>query len=165
MDTLFQEALDEAHLGLREGGAPIGSVLVIDDSIFGRSHNRHAQQGSVVRHSETDCLENAGRLTAGESQRSVLYSTLSLCDMCSARIFRMGAPESSPGRKPHVLGSAGLPVFPRSGSRCGRRCRMRRTHDRICPRQPGEDIGVWASALRQCLPGWKFSQSVRLRRT
>ena len=30
-----------------------------------------------------DALENAGRLTARDYQRAVLYSTLSPCDMCS----------------------------------------------------------------------------------
>ncbi len=34
-----------------------------------------------------DCLENAGRLPAADYRRSVLYSTLSPCDMCSGAIL------------------------------------------------------------------------------
>ncbi|HKQ47906.1 MAG TPA: nucleoside deaminase [Phycisphaerae bacterium] len=83
MDPFMQAAIDEAKLGLAEGGIPIGSVLVIDGKIVGRGHNRRVQKGSAILHAEMDCLENAGRLTARDYQRSVLYSTLSPCDMCS----------------------------------------------------------------------------------
>ena len=83
MDRFLRAALDEARLGLSEGGIPIGSVLVIDDEIVGRGPNRRVQKGSAVLHAETDCLENAGRLKMRDYRRSVLVSTLSPCDMCS----------------------------------------------------------------------------------
>lgn len=83
MDEFMRAAIDEARQGLAEGGIPIGSVLVIDGQIAGRGHNRRVQQGSAILHAEMDCLENAGRLTARDYQRSTLYSTLSPCDMCS----------------------------------------------------------------------------------
>jgi len=79
-------AIEEARRGLRTGGIPIGSVLVIDGEIVGRGHNKRVQSGSCVLHAEMDCLENAGRLTAADYGRSVLYSTLSPCDMCSGAI-------------------------------------------------------------------------------
>ena len=83
MDEFIQAAIEEAKKGLAEGGIPIGSVLVIDGKIVGRGHNRRVQQGSAILHAEMDCIENAGRLTAKDYQRAVLYSTLSPCDMCS----------------------------------------------------------------------------------
>ena len=83
MDQFLRAAIDEAIKGRDEGGIPIGSVLVIDDKIVGRGHNRRVQQGSAILHAEMDCLENAGRLTANDYARSTLYSTLSPCDMCS----------------------------------------------------------------------------------
>lgn len=83
MDEFLAAAIEEAKLGLAEGGIPIGSVLVIDGVIVGRGHNRRVQKGSAVLHAEMDALENAGRLTAADYQRSTLYSTLSPCDMCS----------------------------------------------------------------------------------
>lgn len=76
-------AIAEAKLGREEGGIPIGSVLVIDDQIVGKGHNRRVQSGSAILHAEMDCLENAGRLTAKDYQRATLFSTLSPCDMCS----------------------------------------------------------------------------------
>lgn len=83
MDRFLKAALVEARLGLSEGGIPIGSVLVIDDEIVGRGHNRRVQKGSAILHAETDCLEHAGRLKMNDYRRSVLVSTLSPCDMCS----------------------------------------------------------------------------------
>ncbi len=83
MDEFLQAAIEEARLGLAEGGIPIGSVLVIDGKIVGRGHNRRVQRGSAILHAEMDCLENAGRLSASEYRRATLYSTLSPCDMCS----------------------------------------------------------------------------------
>ncbi len=83
MDSFLRAAIEEAGLGLAESGIPIGSVLVIDNNIVGRGHNRRVQRGSAILHAEMDCIENAGRLKASEYQRSVLYSTLSPCEMCS----------------------------------------------------------------------------------
>jgi cytosine deaminase len=86
-DKFLDAAIEEAKKGLRSGGIPIGSVLVIDGKIVGRGHNRRVQSGSAVLHAEMDCLENAGRLTASDYQRAVLYSTLSPCDMCSGAVL------------------------------------------------------------------------------
>ena len=91
MDQFLQMALDEARAGLAEGGIPIGSVLVIDGKVVGRGHNRRVQKHSAILHAEMDCLENAGRLRPADYRRSVLYSTLSPCDMCSgtALLYRI----------------------------------------------------------------------------
>jgi cytosine deaminase len=83
MDKFLEAAIKEAKTGLEEGGIPIGSVLVIDNKIVGRGHNRRVQNGSSILHAEMDCFENAGRLTASDYKRATLYSTLSPCDMCS----------------------------------------------------------------------------------
>jgi cytosine deaminase len=90
-DLFLQKALEEARLGLAEGGIPIGSVLVIGGEIVGRGHNRRVQKGSAILHAEMDCLENAGRLSPAEYRKSTLYSTLSPCDMCSgtALLYRI----------------------------------------------------------------------------
>lgn len=89
-DPFLAAAIEEAHAGLAEGGIPIGSVLVIDGEIVGRGHNRRVQEGSVIRHAEMDCLEDAGRLPASAYRRAVLYSTLSPCDMCSGAVLLYG---------------------------------------------------------------------------
>jgi len=83
MDNFLEAAIEEANKGLEEGGIPIGSVLVIDEEIVGRGHNRRVQNGSAILHAEMDCIENAGRLKASDYKKATLYSTLSPCDMCS----------------------------------------------------------------------------------
>ncbi len=87
MDRFMQVALEEARLGLAEGGIPIGSVLVLEDHIVGRGHNQRVQKCSVIHHAEMNCLENAGRLKAADYRQATLYSTLSPCPMCSGAIL------------------------------------------------------------------------------
>ena len=91
MDPFLKLAIEEARQGLAEGGIPIGSVLVLDGQVVGRGHNRRVQKSSAILHAEMDCLENAGRLSPADYRRSVLYSTLSPCDMCSgtALLYRI----------------------------------------------------------------------------
>lgn len=91
-DPFIQAAIEEATKGLSEGGIPIGSVLVIDGQIVGRGHNQRVQRGSAILHAEMDAIENAGRLKASDYRRSVLYSTLSPCDMCSGTALLYAIP-------------------------------------------------------------------------
>jgi creatinine deaminase len=93
MDNFLAIAIEEAKKGMAEGGIPIGSVLVIDDQIVGRGHNKRVQKGSAVLHAEMDCLENTGRINASDYHRTTLYSTLSPCDMCSGAVLLYGIPK------------------------------------------------------------------------
>lgn len=93
MDKFMQAAIEEAKLGMHEGGIPIGSVLVHKGQIIGRGHNRRIQKGSCVLHGEMDALENAGRQSAKVYQESVIYTTLSPCSMCSGAIALYGIPK------------------------------------------------------------------------
>ena len=64
MDKFLKAAIDEARIGLSDGGIPIDSVLVIDNKIVGLGHNQRVQKGNAVLHAEMDCIENAGRVSA-----------------------------------------------------------------------------------------------------
>jgi cytosine deaminase len=86
-EKFMEAAIEQARQGLRSGGIPIGSVLVLGGKIVGSGHNQRVQNGSAILHAEMDCLENAGRLSASDYAQSVLYSTLSPCDMCSGAIL------------------------------------------------------------------------------
>lgn len=88
MDEFMQAAIAEAKQGLKEGGIPIGSVLVKGDEIVGRGHNRRVQQNNPILHAEIDCLQNAGRM--GRYQETVLYSTLMPCYLCAGAILQFG---------------------------------------------------------------------------
>ena len=92
-DEFLLEAIEEAERGRREGGIPIGSVLVHNRRIIGRGHNRRVQRGSAILHGEMDALENAGRQSPAVYRASVLYTTLSPCAMCSGTILLYGIPK------------------------------------------------------------------------
>ena len=104
MDIFMQAALEEARQGLREGGIPIGSVLVHDGAIIGRGHNRRVQQGSAILHAEMDALERAGRQPARVYRESVLYTTLSPCPMCSGAVVLYGIPKLVVGENRSFMG-------------------------------------------------------------
>jgi cytosine deaminase len=108
MDPFLMAALAEAEAGLAEGGIPIGSVLVYQDKIIGRGHNRRVQRGSAILHGEMDALENAGRLSADVYARSTLYTTLSPCAMCSGAILLYGIPRVIVGENKTFLGEEAL---------------------------------------------------------
>jgi creatinine deaminase len=107
-DPFLAAAIAEARLGLREGGIPIGSILVQDGQILGRGHNRRVQRGSAILHGEMDALENAGRQPAAVYRESVLYTTLSPCSMCSGAILLYGIPKVIVGENQTFLGEEAL---------------------------------------------------------
>jgi len=104
----MQAAIEEARLGLAEGGIPIGSVIVHQGRIIGRGHNRRVQRGSAILHGEMDAFENAGRQPARVYRESVLYTTLSPCAMCSGAILLYGIPKVIVGENQTFLGEEAL---------------------------------------------------------
>ena len=55
-----------------------------------------------------DALENAGRLIATEYRRSVIYTTLSPCPMCTGAILLYGIPRVVIGENRTFLGAEDL---------------------------------------------------------
>ena len=91
-EELLALAIAEARAGAAEGGIPIGAALAEGDRLLGVGHNRRVQMGSAIRHGETDCLENVGRLPASVYAGSTMATTLSPCDMCTGAILLYGIP-------------------------------------------------------------------------
>lgn len=85
-------AIEQAKVGLHEGGIPIGCVLVMDEDVIAGGRNRRVQLGDPILHAEMDALRQAGRRTASEYRRMSLYSTLSPCHMCSGAVLLYGIP-------------------------------------------------------------------------
>ena len=138
-------ALAEAEAGLAEGGIPIGSVLVHDGKVLGRGHNRRVQRGSAILHGEMDALENAGRLPAAVYERSVLYTTLSPCPMCTGAILLYKIPRVVVGEnvtftgEEELLRSRGVAVEVLQDPRC---VELMRRFIADNPALWNEDIGV-----------------------
>ncbi|MCH7523465.1 MAG: nucleoside deaminase [Bacteroidetes bacterium] len=108
MNKFLKVAIDEAKQGLKEGGIPIGSVIVYQDKIIGRGHNRRIQKGSVVLHAEMDAFENAGRQPANVYKNATIYTTLSPCVMCTGAILLYRIPKVVIGENTTFLGEEAL---------------------------------------------------------
>ena len=107
-DPFIEAAIAEAQEGMREGGIPIGSVLVHDGRILSHGHNRRIQRGSAILHGEMDALENAGRQPASVYRNCVIYTTLSPCSMCSGAILLYGIPRVVVGENRTFMGDEEL---------------------------------------------------------
>jgi cytosine/creatinine deaminase len=144
-DKFLEAAIEEAQLGLREGGIPIGSVLVHQGRILGRGHNRRVQKGSSILHGEMDALENAGRQPASIYRESVLYTTLSPCPMCTGAILLYGIPHVIVGEnhtfkgEEDLLRSRGVMVEVLQDAQC---IEMMENFIQRHPQLWNEDIGV-----------------------
>jgi creatinine deaminase len=82
-------ALEEARLGLAEGGIPIGAALYHrDGTLLGRGHNRRVQDDDASTHAETAAFRDAGRRR--DYGDCVMVTTLSPCWYCSGLIRQFG---------------------------------------------------------------------------
>ncbi len=88
MDQFMKLAIEEAKKGLKEGGIPIGSVLVKDGKVIASGHNKRVQEDNPMVHAEIDCLMKAGRI--GSYKGTVLYSTLMPCYLCAGAVVQFG---------------------------------------------------------------------------
>ena len=108
-DKAFLEiAIEQARIGRGEGGVPIGAALVADGEVLGAGRNRRVQEGSAIKHGETDALENAGRLPASVYRRATMYTTLSPCHMCTGAILLYGIPRVVLGENRTFMGAEDL---------------------------------------------------------
>ena len=108
-DNYFMdEAIKEAEKSLIRGGIPIGAVLVKDDEIISRGHNRLIQNDSVILHAEMDAIENAGRLNYEDYIKCTLYTTLSPCPMCSGAVILYNIPRVVIGENTTLMGAESL---------------------------------------------------------
>lgn len=144
-DPFLEAAIEQARKSLAEGGIPIGSVLVHEGKVIGRGHNCRVQSGSSIDHGEMNCLRNAGRLPASVYRKSVIYSTLSPCPMCSGAIVLYKIPRVVVGENRTFLGaeeymrSQGIAVEVLQDAEC---IQLMTEFIRDHPQLWNEDIGV-----------------------
>jgi cytosine/creatinine deaminase len=85
--ALLSVALQEARLGLAEGGIPIGAALFDGHgAVLGRGHNRRVQQNDPAMHAETDVFRSAGRQKS--YRNTVMVTTLAPCWYCCGLILQ-----------------------------------------------------------------------------
>ena len=142
MDSFIQAAIDQAKKSRKEGGIPIGSVLVKEGTIVGQGHNQRVQQNNPILHAEIDCLQNAGRV--GSYAGTTLYSTLMPCYLCAGAIVQfkikriiVGESATFPGAQ-EFMESHGVEVIDLDLSECKD---MMREFIQTFPQLWNEDIG------------------------
>src|SRR5690349_9586794 len=143
MDEFLNAAISEAKQGREEGGIPIGSVLIRDNVIIGRGHNKRVQDGDPVTHAEIDCLRNAGRI--GNYKNTILYSTLMPCYLCAGAVVQFGIRKVFAGEDETFAGakefmqSMGVEVVDVDSDECKE---MMRKFIEENPELWNEDIGI-----------------------
>jgi cytosine deaminase len=87
--ALLQIAIEEARVGLAEGGIPIGAALFDGEgNLLGRGHNRRVQEGDPSIHGETDAFRKAGRQRSYRD--TIMVTTLAPCWYCSGLVRQFG---------------------------------------------------------------------------
>ncbi len=142
--AMLAVALEEARIGLAEGGLPIGAAIFhADGTLLSRGHNRRIQLGDPSIHGETDAFRNAGR------QRSyrdlIMVTTLAPCWYCSGLVRQFGFQTVILGESvnfsggEHWLRELGINVIDLSDPSC---ITMMRDYIAANPTLWNEDIGV-----------------------
>jgi cytosine/creatinine deaminase len=87
--AMLDRALQEARIGLAEGGIPIGAAIFDEQGkLLGAGHNRRVQNGDPSLHGETDAFRNAGRQRG--YRQLTMVTTLAPCWYCSGLIRQFG---------------------------------------------------------------------------
>jgi cytosine/creatinine deaminase len=106
-DEMMALALQQAKTSLSQGGVPVGAVLAsATGEVLGAGHNERVQQGDPVAHGEISCLRDVGRRASYSG--TVLYTTLSPCQMCSGAIVLFQIPRVVVGEAETFVGDLGF---------------------------------------------------------
>jgi cytosine/creatinine deaminase len=141
-DKFMQRAIDQALKSRKEGGIPIGSVLVKEGKLVAEGHNKRVQEKNPILHGEMDCLNNAGRI--GSYRGATIYSTLMPCYMCAGTIVQFKIPKVIVGESRTFSGarafmeSHGVEVIDLDLPEC---VKMMEDFIEECPALWNEDIG------------------------
>ncbi len=87
--AMLAVALEEARIGLAEGGIPIGAALFDRTGrCLGRGHNRRVQEDDPSVHGETDAFRKSGRQRSYRD--TIMVTTLAPCWYCSGLVRQFG---------------------------------------------------------------------------
>lgn len=118
-------AIQEARLGLAEGGIPIGAALFrADGALLGQGHNRRIQESDPSVHAETDAFRKAGRQR--RYQDTIMVTTLAPCWYCSGLVRQFGIMKVSVGEARTFrggidwLGEHGVEIIDMGSAECER---------------------------------------------
>jgi cytosine/creatinine deaminase len=103
VEGMLAVAIEEARIGLAEGGVPVGGALfAADGRLLGRGRNRRVQDGDPSIHGETDAFRRAGRQRSYRG--TTMVTTLAPCWYCSGLIRQFRIPRVVVGQDRHFQG-------------------------------------------------------------
>jgi len=81
-------ALKEARKALLDDEVPVGSIIVYNNKVIAKSHNRSIRLCDPTAHAEMQVITSAcNYLKSRYLQDCILYTTLEPCNMCSGALF------------------------------------------------------------------------------
>ncbi len=104
----MHQALLEAKKAAALGEIPVGAVIVRDEQVIARAHNRRELDQDAMAHAEVLCIQQACRvLNSWRLSGCTLYLTLEPCPMCSGAIINSRLDRVVYGAKDDKAGCAG----------------------------------------------------------
>ena len=87
-EYFMEEALKEAKKAYNKLEVPVGVVIVKDDKIIARAHNKKEMKNSPIKHAEIIAIEKAcKKLNNWRLNDCEMYVTLEPCPMCTGAII------------------------------------------------------------------------------
>lgn len=108
MTKFMRVAIAEAELARDEGEIPVGAVVVLNDKIIGRGHNRVEALNDPTAHAEIIAITSACTFLSDQRLKdATLYVTLEPCPMCAGAIMLSRIEKCVYGAPDPIMGSLG----------------------------------------------------------
>lgn len=106
MTKFMRAAIAEAELAKDEGEVPIGAVIVLNDKVIGRGHNRIEALNDPTAHAEIIAITSASTYLSDQRLKdTTLYVTLEPCPMCAGAIMLSRIKRCVYGASDPIMGS------------------------------------------------------------
>lgn len=107
-EYFMKEALKEAEKAYKKLEVPVGAVIVKDDKIIARAHNKKEEKNSPIMHAEIIAIEKAcKRINNWRLTGCKMYVTLEPCPMCAGALVNSRIDKIYIGAKDPKTGACG----------------------------------------------------------
>lgn len=90
LEVFMQEAINEAKSSLREGNHGFGAVIINNDKIISKVHDREESDNDPTSHAEINAIKLAAEIIGKNLNGCILLTTHEPCPMCAAAIIWSG---------------------------------------------------------------------------